>query len=70
MNETDQTIRQAIREAMLSQGLTQAELAQKLGVKQPSVAQLISGKYGAVPASLLNALDALGLEIVIQPKRS
>jgi len=44
-------------------------LAQKLGIKQPGVADLISGKRGKIPQSLVDLLDALGLEIVIQPKQ-
>jgi transcriptional regulator with XRE-family HTH domain len=66
---TDERIRLAIREAMNDKGLTQQELADKLGIKQPSVAQLISGKYGAIPQSLLDVLEALDLELVVQAKK-
>jgi len=48
--------------------LTQQELAQRLGIKQPSVADLLSGRRGQVPQSLIDLLDALDLEIVIRPK--
>jgi predicted transcriptional regulator len=66
---TDERIRLAMREAMNEKGLTQQDLADLLGVKQPSVAQLIAGKYGAIPQSLLNALEVLDLELVVQTKK-
>ncbi len=67
--KTDEQVRLAMREAMNEKGLTQQDLADMLGVKQPSVAQLISGKYGAIPQSLLNALEVLDLELVVQAKK-
>ena len=53
---------------MKEKGLTQAALAKRLGIKQPSVADILSGRRGRQPESLLNLLDAAGLELTIQPK--
>lgn len=61
-------IRVKIREEMNRQGVTQAELARQLGVKPPSLAQVLSGKRGTMPESLMDVLDALGLELVAVPK--
>jgi hypothetical protein len=33
------------------------------------VAQLLSGGYGKIPASLIKALEALGLELTAEEKR-
>ena len=60
MNER---IRARVRQEMTRQGITQHELARRLGIKQPSVAQLLSGKRGTVPESLLDLLGALGLTL-------
>lgn len=58
-------IREAMKAAVRRRGLTHAQLANRLGIKQPSVTQLLNGSYGKVPQSLLEALDALGLEIQV-----
>ncbi|GHF65135.1 hypothetical protein GCM10017781_46090 [Deinococcus metalli] len=54
-----------MRAAVRRRGLTHAQLASRLGIKQPSVTQLLNGTYGKIPQSLLEALDALGLEITV-----
>ncbi len=65
---TDEQIRTTMRAAMTEQGLTQQQMAERLGIKQASFSEVLSGKYGRVPPSLLRALDALGLELVARPK--
>ncbi|WP_019587573.1 helix-turn-helix domain-containing protein [Deinococcus apachensis] len=62
-------IRVQIREEMNRQGVTQAELARRLGIKPPSLAQVLSGKRGTMPDSLMDVLDALGLELVAVPRK-
>lgn len=71
LSPTDQRIRNQIRERLFQMDprLTQQELAQKLGVKQPSVADLLSGRRGQVPQSLIDLLDVLDMEIAVQPKQ-
>ena len=63
----NEEIRARIREEMTRQNITQAELARRLGVKQPSVAQIMSGKRGTMPESLLDLLCALGLTLKAVP---
>ena len=59
----DERIRARVRQEMTRQGVTQSELARRLGIKQPSLSQILGGKYGAVPQSLLDVLAALGLTL-------
>lgn len=70
MEAADQQIRIKIREVLAARNLTQTELAQRLGVKQPSVAAVIGGKRGTIPQSLLDVLDALDLELIARSKQS
>ncbi len=63
----NERIRIRIREAMNMQGVTQAELARRLGVKPPSLAQILSGKRGTMPESLMDVLHALGLTLEAVP---
>lgn len=65
--DTDDLIRQRIRARMQERGLTQAELARQLGIKPPSLAQILSGRRGKVPESLLAVLSALALRVDVQP---
>ncbi len=65
---TDARIREAIRQAMSEQGMTQQAVADRLGVKQPSVGAVVSGRRGAIPQSLLDILDVLSLELYVRPK--
>ncbi len=68
LTQTDKAIRDTLKRTMREQGLTQAALAERLGIKQPSVADILTGRRGRQPESLLNLLDAVGLELTIQPK--
>lgn len=68
MNETDFKIRMAIRERMLRESITQTELAERLGVTQQSLSDIIRGKRAAIPSSLLKLLEALGLQLVATAK--
>lgn len=63
----DERIRAHMRQEMMRQGVTQAELARRLNIKQPSVAQILSGKRGTIPESLLDLLGALGLTLEVVP---
>lgn len=61
-------IKEAMRRRMAEQGVSQVELARRLGIKQPSVAGILSQGRAKVPQSLIDALDALDLELVVRPK--
>jgi predicted XRE-type DNA-binding protein len=53
-------------------GLTQVQAAQRLGISQPDVSKLMSGRHTGFSVerllSLLNALD-VDIDIVLRPKR-
>ncbi len=57
-------------EAMRSEGITAAGLAERLGKTRSYGYQVVSGERAKVPDSLVAALDKLGLELVVQPKGS
>lgn len=61
-------IREYVRHHMKRQGVTEGMLAARLGLSRHAVAQLLRG-HGAVPQRFLDLLEALGLELVVVPKR-
>jgi HTH-type transcriptional regulator/antitoxin HipB len=46
-------------------GLTQAELGKRIGLRQATISKLEKGEPATQPATLLDVLTALGLEITI-----
>jgi transcriptional regulator with XRE-family HTH domain len=66
---TDEKIRLAIRETMQKQGITQAELAERLEIKQPAISQVLTGERSKTSELLLKILDELDLELVVQAKK-
>lgn len=69
LSETEARIKAGLDKARLEQKLTHAAIAGRLGIKPPSVTNILTRKRGVIPQSLLDVADALGLEIVIQPKQ-
>ena len=69
MTETDRQIRLAIKHRIVDLGITQQEVADRLGVRKQAVSATILGKRGLLPKSLLELLDALGLELVAVPRK-
>jgi transcriptional regulator with XRE-family HTH domain len=55
-----------VRDARLAEGLTQAQLARRLGISQPSVARLEQAGDAVTVATLRRALDAMGRDLVLQ----
>ena len=53
--------------ARLNAGLTQGELAAKLGVRQPYIDRLESGEANPTLSAVQKILDALDLRMVIEP---
>lgn len=62
------TIGEMLRHARIEQGITQTELAEKLGIKQPTLARMESGRVGINESTLTRILDALDLELQIVSK--
>lgn len=63
-------IAERVRQAREGRGLTQAELAARIGSTQPAVARLEAG--GVMPSldTLRRIADALGLELVVDLRRA
>lgn len=60
----------AIRAARQSQGLTQAELAERARTNRFSIAQAESGDTTKAIEKLFETLAALELELVVRPRQS
>jgi transcriptional regulator with XRE-family HTH domain len=58
-----------IREARLAEGLTQAQLARRLGITQPSVARLEAAGDEVTVATLQRALNAMGRALVLHAQQ-
>jgi transcriptional regulator with XRE-family HTH domain len=58
-----------IREARLADGLTQAQLARRLGITQPSVARLEAAGAEVTVATLQRALNVMGRALVLQAQQ-
>lgn len=69
MTGMNEQVREAARQALKAQQRTQAEIADQIGLKQPDVARLLSGRVGQIPESWQKLLDALDLELVAQPRQ-
>lgn len=63
----DKEIRQEIRVEMARRGVSQRELARRLGVTPSALSQVVSGTRGTIPQSLLDVLAALGLTLKAVP---
>jgi len=55
-----------IRAARVADGLTQAQLARRLGITQPSVARLEAAGDEVTVATLQRALNAMGRALVLE----
>ena len=69
MNEADKSIRDGIEEAMRASGKTASDIARELDVSRSHVSQVLVGKRGTIPQSLVDILDNLNLELVAVPKK-
>jgi y4mF family transcriptional regulator len=63
-------IGQLMREARRQQGLTQAQLAELVGVSRRWVVQVEQAQTSADLRTLLKAFRALGLEMQLSPRRA
>lgn len=66
--DTDSQIRTALKAEMIRRGWSQQQLADQLGISKSAMAQILSGKYGKIPQSLIDVLNALDLELTVQSK--
>ena len=63
----NERIRLQVRQEMKRKGVSQIELARQLGITPPALSQVLSGKRGTMPASLMDVLHALGLTLAAVP---
>ncbi len=71
MNQRARTSKQIgaiIRRARRNAGLTQADLGKKIGLRQATISKLENGGAATQLGTLLDALTALGLEIIIDKR--
>lgn len=68
MTGMNEQIRTASREALKRKQMTQAEIADQIGLKQSDVARLLTGKVGRIPDNWQKLLDALELDLVAVPR--
>lgn len=62
---TENQLGAIVRRERRRQGLTQAELGGKVGLRQATISKLEKGEPATQLRTLLNALTALGLQLVI-----
>jgi len=65
---TSKQLGAAIRRRRRLIGLTQQQLAEKIQLRQATVSVLEAGEPGAKISTVLDALTALNLEIVVRPR--
>ena len=71
MKQSARTAKQigaVIRRARRRAGMTQAALGAKIGLRQATISKLESGEPATQIITLLDALTALGLEIIIDKR--
>lgn len=68
--KTPRDLAMRLKEARQEQGLSQAQLANRIGVSRRWVSQLESGKKTLEVGLVLRAITALGLECDVRPRAS
>ncbi|WP_293909898.1 helix-turn-helix transcriptional regulator [Deinococcus sp.] len=67
--DVNERIREQVKQEMKRRGLSQIELARQLGITPPALSQVLSGKRGTMPGSLMDVLHALGLTLEAVPQQ-
>ena len=65
MSQPAETVKALLKE----RGLTQAQFAEQLGTTQPALSRTLGSPIVNPQSQWLAILEALGLEVVVQPKR-
>ncbi len=64
-----QQLGQALRRLRKIKGLTQADLAQQAGMRQPTVSSVEAGAPGTALTTIFSLLTAMDLELVVRERR-
>ena len=67
MTGMNSEVREAVKAALGQKGMSQAELARRLGMERGNLNRLLQGKSGQVPEVWQKVLDELGLKLVAVP---
>lgn len=68
MTGMNEQVRSASREALKRKQMTQAEIAEQIGLQQSDVARLLTGRVGRIPDNWQKLLDALELDLIAVPR--
>lgn len=68
MNSTEQHIHNEIQKVLKNKNLSLAEVARTLDTKPPHIHRMVNRQSGKIPDSLIDLLNALGLQITITQK--
>ena len=63
-------IRQAVREAMKQKGISQEALAQSTGINRVYITRMLSGRASDAPKNWQKVLDALSLQLTVEPAQA
>jgi transcriptional regulator with XRE-family HTH domain len=66
--DADARLKQQLREELVRRGMRQKELASQLGMSPAALNNVLAGERGLLTANAKRVLDALRLELVVQPK--
>lgn len=68
MDAMNAKIRKAVKVRLVELDMTQADLAERVGVRPQYVSDILTGKVGKVPPAWQRILEAVGLELVASKK--
>ena len=63
-------IRQVLKQALETKGMSQGELARVLDVPRPNITRALSGRSGEIPTLWVRMLETLELELIAVPRAS
>lgn len=61
-------IRQAVKQVMEKQGISQGKLAEDIGIDRVNLTRVLSGRSGKIPETWQKILERLNLELVVREK--
>lgn len=67
MPVVNEAVRDAVRAAMKEQGLTQEQVAERIGVHRVHVSRMLTGEVGEISRPWKALLELVGLQVVPEP---